>query len=425
MRRFAIAFALSSCSFVLSACGAAQSRSASPSYAALPSKRADVAPPPPPGADGAKYATSAPMPVAVTADFASSGGGDEPTPEEAASAGGSSTTTVTNTGALPAASTASPTATPEMLDVEARLTLEVAQLSDARAQVRRLVEAHHGTITEDTLMAGGDLEEANFAIRVPSSEVDKLLDGVNGVGKVRAREVKARDVGKEYHDDLILLENLKTTMKRYEEILAKADKVSEILQIEGELARIRGQVEQVQGTLRWLKDRTSRSTVYLRLVPERPGEELHEPTAKLYPGLRANYLIDVRNDGTRERFVGFGLSLHFARAFSIDLDGMRRVGDGGALDGLQAFIATMGGDFYSDFFGGGKRRWFNPYLGARVGYARILGENDAVATGVLGLEVYRSKNVMIDVQGRLHGFFGNPHGAHVGVQPSVGINLAF
>ena len=85
----------------------------------------------------------------------------------------------------------------------------------------------------------------------------------------------------------------------------------------------------------------------------------------------------------------------------------------------------MGGDIYSDYFGAGRRRWLNPYLGARVGYARILGLNDVATTGVVGLEIYKTKTFLVDMQFRLHGFFGNKQGAHVGLQPSIGFNFAF
>jgi len=38
---------------------------------------------------------------------------------------------------------------------------------------------------------------------------------------------------------------------------------------------------------------------------------------------------------------------------------------------VVTFLVTMGGDIYSDYFGGGRRCWLNLYLGARIGYARL------------------------------------------------------
>ena len=423
MRRWATGVVIVVCAFSV-ACGGGSYRMPDTALPAAKPAPASM-PPPPPAADavadesvaygGASEEKPADTKTTETVAMAGegSGGGD------GAAANGASTTP-TASGPTSAVNTPAQ----EMYDVEARLTLEVEKLADARAQVRKLVTEFNGTITNDQLSAGSDYEEANFELRIPSSVVYKFLDGVDGIGKTTAREVKARDVGKEYHDNLILLENLEKTMKRYEEILAKANDVKDMLRIESELSRVRTQIDQVKGNVQWLRDRVARSTVYLRIVPVRPGDEFHEPEAKLYPGVRASYMVDYRKDGSTEHFAGFGLSLHFARAFAIDLDGMRGVSGTDSGPGLQAFIATMGGDFYSDYFGKGERRWLNPYLGARLGYARVLELNDFVLTGVVGLEIYKSKTFMIDLQGRVGGFFGK-EGTHVGIQPSMALNVAF
>ena len=416
---------------IAQACGGAEYRAPASAHGSLPNApEPSPAPPPPPpgtyavasdesvvygGSPGTTDDVSKPMPAKeTTAEVMAASDGS------AAGGGGSGSTTPT----LPTP-TAGPAAAPlEMYDVEARLTLEVEKLADARAQVRKLVADFGGTITNDQLTANVDEEEANFELRIPSAGVNKFLDGIDGIGRTLAREVKARDVGKEYHDDLILLDNLEKTMRRYEEILAKANDVKDMLQIESELARVRTQIDQVKGNVQWLRDRVARSTVYLRLVPERPGDTFHEPEAKLYPGIRGTYMLDYRKDGSKEHFAGFGLSLHFARYFSVDLDGMRGVSGTPSGDGLQAFVATMGGDFYSDYFGKGEHKWLNPYLGMRVGYARVLEYNDFVLTGVVGLELFKSKTFMIDLQGRVGGFFGK-EGTHVGIQPSLALNVAF
>lgn len=424
MRRVASALVVLVAAFGV-ACGGGQYRMPDTALPAAkePSPTSPPAPPPPVDAvsdesvayggegDGSKPMDKETVVTAAAGDTAGGGG---------AANGGASATT-----GLPAGpSTTANAPAQEMYDVEARLTLEVEKLGDARAQVRKLVSEFNGTITNDQLSAGSDYEEANFELRIPSPVIYKFLDGIDGIGKTTAREVKARDVGKEYHDNVILLENLEKTMKRYEEILAKAQDVKDMLRIEAELSRVRTQIDQVKGNVQWLRDRVARSTVYLRIVPTRPGDEFHEPEAKLYPGIRGTYMLDYRKDGSKEHFAGFGLSLHFARYFSIDLDGMRGVSGTDDSSGLQAFVATMGGDFYSDYFGKGERRWFNPYLGARLGYARVLENNDFVLTGLVGLEIFKSKTFMVDLQGRVGGFFGK-EGTHVGVQPSISLNVAF
>lgn len=421
MRRVSFAVVCAAALTFVVGCGSAPYKAES-SYGALPAAKPSE--PPAPAAPPAPYALVTDDTVVQSGEVAGGGGGsggnDGVLVDKPSGNSGGATTPVSTVSGGPT----NDGAPREMFDVEARLTLQVEKLADARTQVRKLVEQYGGNVTSDELSAASEYEEASFELRIPSTNVYKFLDGIDGIGKTLAREVKARDVGKEYHDDLILLENLERTMHRYEELLAKAQDVKDMLEIESQLSRVRTQIEQVKGNLQWLKDRVARSTVYLRIVPARPGDSFHEPEAKLYPGIRATYLLDYRKDGSRERFAGFGLSLHFARYFSIDLDGMRGVGDTPAGNGLQAFVATMGGDFYSDYFGKGERKWLNPYLGARLGYARVLEMNDFVVTGLVGLEIFKTKTFMIDLQGRVGGFFGS-EGSHVGLQPSLALNVAF
>lgn len=88
-------------------------------------------------------------------------------------------------------------------------------------------------------------------------------------------------------------------------------------------------------------------------------------------------------------------------------------------------LATLGGDIYSDFLGGGKRTFLNPYIGFRGGYARFLERNEFVVGGSVGLEIFRTDHVTVSADVRAMGFFGASESPHVGVQPALGANVAF
>ena len=85
----------------------------------------------------------------------------------------------------------------------------------------------------------------------------------------------------------------------------------------------------------------------------------------------------------------------------------------------------MGGEFYSDYLGGGQRRFLNPYIGYTLGYARFLEKNEGVFGITLGVELVKTKTVSVDLSGRGFGMFFSSAGTHVGVQPTLGANFAF
>jgi hypothetical protein len=323
--------------------------------------------------------------------------------------------------------TQQPTQAKEMLDIEANMTVAVDSVRDSAAKIRQIARDHGANITGDQVQDEGAYQRGAFEIRVPSDKIDAFLEAISGIGTVRSRDVRATDVSKQYFDSQILLRNLEVTMKRYEEILAQAKNVQEVLVVEQELTRLRGEINRVKGELRFMRDRVSRSTVHLQIVPKSvdttPPPEV--PEAKLFPGVRGTMLADFTGDG-HTSYYGLGVSIFALRAFQIDVDVMRH---GSSLFGKgsdqRAFLVTMGGDIYSDFFGGGRRMFLNPYIGLRAGYARIDGKNDALIAGTVGLELLRTKGVLIDLQARLHLFFGNSDGAHAGIQPTLGVNFAF
>jgi hypothetical protein len=101
---------------------------------------------------------------------------------------------------------------------------------------------------------------------------------------------------------------------------------------------------------------------------------------------------------------------------------LRRVGS--ASPGLDVVLVTAGGDLYSDFLGGGQRRFLNPYLGLRAGYARITAANYFAGGGTIGVELFKSRYATIDTDLRVLGLFGSP-GSELGLEPTLGANVAF
>jgi hypothetical protein len=337
--------------------------------------------------------------------------------------------TATDGAAQPTGQGVQQQAPKEMLDIEANMTVAVDSVADAAKKVRELTKQYGGNLTGDQVQDEGQYQRGAFEIRVPSEKIAEFLDAIGGIGTVRSRDVRATDVSKQFFDSQILLHNLEVTMKRYEEILAQAKNVQEVLVVEQELTRLRGEINRVKGELRFMRDRVARSTLHLQIVPKsvdtNPPPE--NPEAKLYPGVRGTMLTDFTSSG-HTTYWGFGLSIFIIRQFQIDVDLLRHdkfVFNSGGPE-PYAFLVTAGGDIYSEFFGGGRRRYFNPYIGLRAGYARIADRNNALIAGNVGIELVRTRGFLLDLQARLHLFFGNPDdGAHAGIQPTLGLNVAF
>jgi hypothetical protein len=313
----------------------------------------------------------------------------------------------------------------KMVDIEARLSLEVSDIATSVAGVRKLALDLGGQLVSENMSGGSGHARAELALRVPVGKADGFFAAVEGFGVVQSRQVTAKDIGKQYYDATLRLSNLEVTLKRYEAILAQAKSVEEMLQLEAELGRLRGQIEQVKGELRWMGDRAARATIFVSLFTKADAQPvvILRPEAKLFPGLRFGYLRDLRGDAGSQGFVGAALSVGFTQAFSIEVGGYRST----AFDtsGVDAVLVTLGGRFYSEYLGNGERPYLNPYLHARAGYARFLSRNEAVVGTGLGLELLKLEWLTIDIEGRGSVLFGSKAGGHVAAEPSLGASVAF
>jgi Domain of unknown function (DUF4349) len=313
--------------------------------------------------------------------------------------------------------------TREMLDIEASVSMQVPKVKHAVQALHELTARVGGVITNERVDTASEYGAAELTLRVPSGATQGVFEELDKLGSVLEQNVTARDIGKEYFDASLRLSSLEATQRRYQEILTHATTVEEILRIEAELGRIRGEIEQVKGNLRWLSDRAARATLHLTLR-ERVPEIAHsyEAEPKFFPGLRLPAMVDFGKHETQTYFGG-GFSLRFTRAISLDLDVLKR--QDSQTRGPDAVLASVGGEIYSDLLGGGERRFLNPYLGWRAGYARFDSDNQAMLGATLGLELYKNRWFGLDAEARNYLAFGGDRGAHYLLSPALAARIAF
>lgn len=313
----------------------------------------------------------------------------------------------------------------KMVDIEARLSMEVEEVSRAAQAARALAQKSDGQVIEENVVQQAGVSRAELKLRVPATAAGDFLNALEGIGAVRTRQITAKDIGKEFYDATIRLANLEIARKRYEEILVQAKTIEEILRLESELGRLRQEIEQLKGELRWMRDRAARATIYLSLFTQggAPAVAVVKPAAKLHPGIRLSYLEDLRGDAGHQGYLGVGLSLGATPSATLELQGFREVGSGSA--GLDGLFVTLNGRFYSEFLGNGKRELFNPYLGLRGGYARFLQKNEIIAGGGLGLEIFKREWLLLDAGVHAYALFASSAGGHLGLEPTLGASVAF
>jgi hypothetical protein len=318
--------------------------------------------------------------------------------------------------------TTPPQAGKELIDLEATLVLETRDVDAAATRARALTRAAGGEIVTDTFEDNRDQSGYALSLRVPSERALFLIASLTGLGKVRSQKVQATDLSRRMTDADTVLRNLELTLARYQELTKKAENVAELTTLEGELDRVRTAIDRVKTDLAWMRDRVSRSTVYLQLA--RPVEERISEEAKLYPGLRLPFALALDPDGGSSRFLGGGVSVLVTRTFNLDLDVMTNL-DASSRNGLDLLTASVGVELYSNLLGAGRRRFLNPYFGFRAGYANRFGDDAASAGGSLGLELVRTDLAFLALDARAFALLGTDTGTQLLFQPAAVLHVAY
>lgn len=321
------------------------------------------------------------------------------------------------------ASDATTTQIPEQLVVEGFLTVEVGEVGDIVPGLRKLVEDGGGRVITEEVSGGETSWSASLKLRLPPAQVEPVVAWLAGRGDILDKRINATDVSRELFDQELALENLQATSDRLQALLAQPGLgMNDILAIEKELTRIRGEIEGIKGAQRFLRDRVALATLDVSLR-RRDGAIVTVARAKFYPGVRATMLTLLDPEGRQRTRLGGSLVLHSVfrnHSLEVELYEAAPAMDGG--EAKAAVIATTGGAAYSDFLGGGRRRMLNPYLGLRAGYA-YLDSSRFVIQAEAGLELWKSRHAVIDASVRGTGLIGkNPDAA---VVAGTGISVAF
>lgn len=142
------------------------------------------------------------------------------------------------------------------------LRFETSNIETTYNQVLNAVKKYNGTIQNDNEGKNNYTIYRNLIIRVPSKNFDALIKDIsNGVSYFDTKEISSQDVTEEYIDVLSRIKTKKALEERYLELLKKASKVSEILEVEQQLSTIREEIESKEGRLKYINDRVATSTI--------------------------------------------------------------------------------------------------------------------------------------------------------------------
>lgn len=155
----------------------------------------------------------------------------------------------------------------DMASTQERLEVLIKSVREAGGYLARL----------DISGRSGNYRHSTWTVRVPLAKFDQFVAEVEGLGTLWRHSREAQDVTDAYADLDARLRNKQTSEVRLLSHLQKTGELKDTLEVERELSRVRGEIEQLQGQLNLLKNKTDLATVTVTLFERETYAPLSDP----------------------------------------------------------------------------------------------------------------------------------------------------
>jgi Domain of unknown function (DUF4349)/Putative zinc-finger len=194
-----------------------------------------------------------------------------------------------------------------MIVRNAELALVTKEFDKAREAIEHTLRQHHGYAGQLNVNApAGAGRTLTATLRVPADEFDAALTELKKLGRVERESQSGEDVTKQYVDLGARLSNARNTEQRLIDVLRqRTGKLADILAVEQEIARVRGDIESMEAEEKSLENRIGFATLQLRLSEE------YKAQLEVTPSFTGTQLHNAAVEGYRSAVQAF-LSLVLA-----------------------------------------------------------------------------------------------------------------
>lgn len=153
--------------------------------------------------------------------------------------------------------------------------IETKTPTEDQRKLQFMAESLGGFVVTSEYKNSTDRSEAstmvNVILRVPSANFQKATDEIVKLGlRVLHQKTTGQDVTAEYIDLEARLRAKKALEAQYFEIMKRASKISDVLEVQEKLTEVRGEIEQAEGRRRYLENQSSLSTINVSLQTPAP-----------------------------------------------------------------------------------------------------------------------------------------------------------
>ncbi|WP_159081288.1 DUF4349 domain-containing protein [Nocardioides sediminis] len=184
-------------------------------------------------------------------------------------------------GATPGARNRPPVAAERHIISTGTVSLTSDDVREARRDVQRVVDASGGDVTEEQTDTDeeGEAVYARLVVRVPAGSFSEAMTALEKVGDLRGSDRSSEDVSTQVIDTDVRVRAQEASLRRVEELLARARGLRDIIWIESQLTTRQAELDSLKQQQAWLADQTRDSTIVVD-ISRTPEEEEKDEEAE-------------------------------------------------------------------------------------------------------------------------------------------------
>jgi hypothetical protein len=178
------------------------------------------------------------------------------------------------------------------------LSIVVKDFDASRALLDAILSRHNGyTAGLNVATPQGAARMLQASLRIPAPQLATAVAELKALGRVEAETQNGEEVTQQHADLVARLKNSRETEQRLQAILLqRTGKISDVLSVEQEIARVRGEIEQMEAEQQTLEHRVEFATIDLKL-----GEEYKAQLSSPAPSV-ASQVRNASVNGFRNAF---------------------------------------------------------------------------------------------------------------------------
>ena len=163
------------------------------------------------------------------------------------------------------------------------MNVETDDLDTLMTDLDQKINALGGYVEDQNIHNGSNYasrryRNANLTIRIPDEKVDQFTSEVSGIANVVSQNLRREDITLQYVATSSRVTALETEETRLLELLAEAENMSDLLEIEARLTDVRYELERHASQLRLYDNQVDYATIYLNISEVQEYTPVEEPT---------------------------------------------------------------------------------------------------------------------------------------------------